>query len=37
MDTDVLLPLVAGAGLILLIVAGTVAVFLRPSDTPRDR
>jgi hypothetical protein len=37
MDTDVVLPLVAGVGLILLVVAGTVVVFLRPSDTPRER
>jgi hypothetical protein len=37
MDTNVVLPLAAGAALILLIVAGTVAVFLRPSDTRRDR
>jgi hypothetical protein len=37
MDTNVVLPLAAGAALILLIVAGTVAVFLRPSDTPQDR
>lgn len=37
MDSEVVLPLAAGAGLILLIVAGTVAMVLRPSDTPRGR
>ena len=33
MDSDLLLPLVAGGFLILLIVAGTVFIVLRPSDT----
>jgi hypothetical protein len=37
MDTsaDVLLPVVAGLGLILLIVVGSVYVVLRPSDLPK--
>ena len=34
MDTDVVLPLAAGLGLILLIVIGSVVLVLRPSDTP---
>lgn len=34
MDNDVLLPVLAGLGLILLIVAGSVVLVLRPSDTP---
>ena len=37
MDTDLMLPLAAGAALILLVVAGTVFAFLKPSDTPRER
>jgi hypothetical protein len=34
METDVVLPLVAGFGLIVLIVIGSVVLVLRPSDTP---
>ena len=37
MDMDVVLPLAAAVGLILLVVAGTVVVILRPSDTTGDR
>ncbi len=33
MESDVLLPVAAGLGLILLIVVGSVVVLLRPSDT----
>lgn len=33
MESDVLLPVAAGLGLILLIVLGSVVVLLRPSDT----
>lgn len=33
METDVVLPLAAGLGLILLILVGSVVVLLRPSDT----
>jgi hypothetical protein len=34
MDSDLLLPLIAGGILILVIVAGTIIIILRPSDTP---
>jgi hypothetical protein len=34
MDSDLTLPLLGGGLLILMIVAGTVVVLLRPSDTP---
>ena len=34
MDSELLLPLIAGGILILVIVAGTVVIVLRPSDTP---
>jgi len=34
MDSEVVLPLAAGLGLILVIVVGSVVVLLRPSDTP---
>lgn len=34
MDSDVVLPLAAGLGLILLIVVGSVVIVLRPGDTP---
>ena len=34
MDSDLLLPLIAGGILILGIVAGTLIIILRPSDTP---
>ena len=34
MDADLTLPLLGGGLLILVIVAGTVAVLLKPSDTP---
>jgi hypothetical protein len=37
MDPDPVLPLAAGAALILLVVGGTVFAFLRPSDTPSNR
>lgn len=37
MDSDLVLPLATGAGSILLELAGSVMVFLRPSDTPCDR
>lgn len=37
MDTDVVFPLAAGAVLIVLVLAGTVMVFLRPSDTTSNR
>lgn len=37
MDSDLVLPLAAGAALILLVVGGTVFAFLRPTDTPRNR
>ena len=33
MDPDLTMPLVGGGLLILVIVAGTVVVLLRPSDT----
>lgn len=33
METDVLLPIAAGLVLIVLIVAGSVVVLMRPSDT----
>ncbi len=33
MDTNVVLPIAAGLGLIVLIVVGSVLVLLRPSDT----
>lgn len=33
MESDVLLPVAAGLGLILVIVVGSVVVLLRPSDT----
>lgn len=33
MDTEVVLPIAAGLGLILLIVVGSVVVLMRPSDT----
>ena len=33
MDPDLMMPLVGGGLLILVIVAGTVVVLLRPSDT----
>lgn len=36
MDSDLMLPLLAGGLLILVIVAGTVAVLLRSSDTPES-
>ncbi|GCE65538.1 hypothetical protein OMCYN_01479 [cyanobiont of Ornithocercus magnificus] len=34
MDSDLTLPLLGGGLLVLVIVAGTLAVLLRPSDTP---
>ena len=34
MESDLLLPLIAGGVLILVIVAGTVVILLKPSDTP---
>lgn len=34
MDSEVLLPVVAGLILVLAIVVGSVVVVLRPSDTP---
>ena len=37
MDSDVLLPVLAGLGLIVLIVAGSVLLVLRPSDTPERK
>lgn len=37
MDAEIALPVVAGAVLILLIVAGTVAMVLRPSDNPERK
>ncbi|MEY3463323.1 MAG: hypothetical protein RLZZ468_1101 [Cyanobacteriota bacterium] len=33
MENDVVLPVAAGLGLILLIVVGSVVVLMRPSDT----
>lgn len=37
MDSEVVLPLAAGAVLILVILVGSVVVVLRPSDTPDRR
>jgi hypothetical protein len=37
MDAEIALPVVAGAVLVLLIVAGTVVMVLRPSDTTERR
>lgn len=37
MDSEVVLPLAGGLGLILLIVVGSVVVLLRPSDTGSRR
>ena len=37
LDTDVVLPIAAGAVLIVLIVVGSVVLVLRPSDTPDRR
>jgi hypothetical protein len=37
MDAEIALPVVAGAVLVLLIVAGTVVMVLRPSDTSERR
>jgi len=35
MDPDLTLPLLGGALLILVIVAGSIVVLMRPSDTPK--
>ena len=35
MDTETVLPVVAGVVLCLLIVVGSVVMVLRPSDTPQ--
>ena len=37
MDTEVILPIVAGLGLVVLVLVGSVVVLLRPSDTPNRR
>ena len=37
MDTDVVLPIIAGLVLIVLVLAGSVVVLLRPSDMPDRR
>jgi hypothetical protein len=37
MDPEVVLPIAAGAVLILVILVGSVVVVLRPSDTPDRR
>ena len=37
MDSDVVLPIIAGLVLIMLVLAGSVVVLLRPSDTPDRR
>jgi hypothetical protein len=34
MDQELLLPLIGAGVLVLMVVAGTVLVFLGPSDTP---
>ena len=37
MDTEVVLPIVAGLGLVVLVLVGSVVVLLRPSDSPNRR
>ena len=37
MDSDVVLPIIAGLVLIMLVLADSVVVLLRPSDTPDRR
>ncbi len=37
LDTEVVLPIAAGAVLITLIVVGSVVLVLRPSDTPERK
>lgn len=37
MDTEAVLPIVAGLGLVVLVLVGSVVVLLRPSDTPNRR
>ncbi len=37
MDSDVVLPIIAGLVLIMLVLAGSVVVLLRPSDTTDRR
>ncbi len=37
MDTEVILPIVAGLGLVVLVLVGSVVVLLRPSDSPNRR
>jgi len=37
MDQELLLPIIGAGVLVLIVVVGTVLVFLGPSDTPRGK